>query len=154
MTHRTDSRSQLPVLLLLLFLVGAVGTLLELVLLGHTEDWQQWVPSVLLAAGGLVTTVGLWRSSPGVMRVLWWLGVASIVSGVVGVWLHLQGNLEFEREMSPDLAGWPLWQAVLAGATPALAPGTMVWFGALAMLAVRAHGAGRAGTDTQSEGQG
>jgi hypothetical protein len=79
---------------------------------------------------------------------LWWIGVVSIVSGVVGVWLHLQGNLEFEREMSPDIGGWPLWKAVLGGATPALAPGTMVWFGALAMLAVRAHGVGRSGAST------
>ncbi len=147
MPTRTEARSPLAVLLLALFLVGAVGTLLELLLLEHVEDWQQWVPVVLLAGGALLAAWLLWRPGRMGMRLLWWLGMVSIVSGVVGVWLHLAGNLEFERELSPDLAGWPLWKAVLAGATPALAPGTMAWFGALAMLAVRAHGGGRSGAD-------
>jgi hypothetical protein len=141
----------LSTLLLLLFVVGAIGTIAELFLLEHVEDWQQWVPLALLAAGALLAAAIIWRPWPGAMRLLWWLGAASIVSGVVGVWLHLQGNLEFEREMSPDIGGWPLWKAVLGGATPALAPGTMAWFGALAMLAVRAHGGGRSGAGTPME---
>jgi hypothetical protein len=67
------------------------------------------------------------------------------VSGLLGLWFHYEGNLEFEREMDPDAAGWPLIKAVLTGATPSLAPGTMIWFGALALLigwiGVRAAGA-------------
>lgn len=147
MPVRADSRSRLSALLLALFVVGSVGTLLELVLLEHIEDWQQWVPVVLLGWGAVLAAWLLWRPTRAGLRFLWWLGAMFIVSGAVGVWLHLAGNLEFERELSPDLAGWPLWKAVLAGATPALAPGTMVWFGALAMLAVRAHGGGRSAAD-------
>lgn len=145
--QRNVSGRHLTSLLLALFAAGAIGTLLELVLLEHVEDWQQWVPVVLLAVGAFLGAVLACRPSPAGMRFLWWLGVVFVVSGVVGVWLHLAGNLEFEQELSPDLAGWPLWKAVLAGATPALAPGTMAWFGVLAMLAVRAHGGGRSGAD-------
>lgn len=150
MPSRTDSRSQLILLVALLF-VGTLGTLAELVLLEHTEDWQQWIPVVLLGLLVVVTGWQLWRPGKAGSRVLWWLGTASVISGLVGVWLHLQGNLEFEREMSPEVSGWPLWKEVLMGATPALAPGTMVWFGALALIVVRQNGGGRSAAATDTE---
>ena len=50
---------------------------------------------------------------------------------LAGLWLHYRGNVAFEVEMYPGLSVWRLlWQAA-AGATPALAPGTM---GVLAMI--------------------
>ena len=59
--------------------------------------------------------------------------VAFVLSDVAGVALHYQGNVEFELELQPDASGLPLvWQA-LKGATPALAPGTMMLLGALGL---------------------
>ena len=37
--------------LLVLFIVGSVGTGVELLLLGHTEDTWQWTPLVLMGLG-------------------------------------------------------------------------------------------------------
>ncbi len=121
-------------LLTLVLLIGVVGTFLDLLLLGHVEGWQQLVPVVLL--GGGVIVAGWHVSRPGSvsLRAVQGLGVLYVLSGLLGLWFHYAGNLEFEREMSPDAAGWPLIKAVLTGATPALAPGTMVWFGALALV--------------------
>lgn len=120
--------------LTLLLFVGAVGTLIELLLLGHVEGWQQLVPVVLLGLGGLVAGWHLWNGGSVSLRTVRWLGVAYVVSGLLGLWFHYVGNVEFERELSPDAAGWPLLKAALTGATPALAPGTMVWFGVLALV--------------------
>jgi hypothetical protein len=121
-------------LLTLLLLLGTAGTLLELLLLGHVEGWQQLVPVVLLALGALVT--GWHMLTPGSvsLRAVRWVGGLYVASGLVGLWFHYVGNVEFEREMAPDAAGWLLIKAALTGATPALAPGTMVWFGALALV--------------------
>lgn len=132
-------------MLTLLLLVGALGTLLDLLLIGHVEGWQQLVPVVLLALGVLVAGWHLLAPRSVSLRAVQWLGGLYVASGLLGLWFHYEGNLEFEREMAPDAAGWPLIKAVLTGATPSLAPGTMVWFGALALLigwiGVRAAGA-------------
>jgi len=120
--------------LTLVLLVGVIGTLADLLLLGHVEGWQQLVPVVLLGIGILVLGWHLVGKASVSLRAVRGLGVLYVVSGLLGAWFHFQGNLEFERELSPDVAGWPLIKAVLTGATPALAPGTMVWFGALALV--------------------
>jgi hypothetical protein len=125
--HRISS------LLTVILLVGAMGTLADLLLLGHVEGWQQLVPVVLLAAGVVVGAWHLARWGSVSLRAVQLLGGLYVVSGLLGVWFHYAGNLEFEREMAPDAAGWPLIKAVMTGATPALAPGTMIWFGALAL---------------------
>jgi hypothetical protein len=62
-----------------------------------------------------------------------------VVSGLVGLWLHYKGNVEFEREMYPALAGLQLFKQAMTGATPSLAPGTMVQFGMLGLLYAFRH---------------
>lgn len=121
-------------LLLALFVIGAAGTLVELLLLGHVEGWQQLLPVVLLAGGLVVAGWHAWRPASATLRTLRWLGVGYVLSGLVGIWFHYSGNAEFELELSPDTAGWRLIREALTGATPALAPGTMIWFGLLALL--------------------
>ena len=49
--------------------------------------------------------------------------------GLLGLYLHLRGNAEFERELHPAAAGWTLWWDALRGATPALAPGALAQLG-------------------------
>lgn len=127
-------------LLTLLLLAGALGTLVDLLLLGHVEGWQQLVPVVLLGLGVIVA--GWHLAVPGsvTLRAVRGLGLLYVASGLLGLWFHYQGNAEFEREMAPDAAGWSLIKAALTGATPALAPGTMVWFGGLALIVAWLHG--------------
>ena len=58
---------------------------------------------------------------------------AYLASGLVGLWFHYSGNAEFELEMYPSLSGWSLVREALSGATPALAPGTMIHLGLLGL---------------------
>jgi hypothetical protein len=114
--------------------LAMVGTLAELLLLEHYDGWRQWIPLTVLATTALVL---MWQAfspsvnSARVLRVLMWL---LIVAGVAGVVLHVQGNLEFEAELNPGMTGWPLWLEVARGATPALAPGSLIPFGLLGLL--------------------
>ncbi len=103
-------------------------------LLDHLDGWRQLIPMVLLGLG-LPLAAWHWRR-PGraSVRAMRLLGVVYVVSGGLGTWFHLRGNLEFQRELDPGLHGWPLWREALTHGAPALAPGTMTWFGLLALL--------------------
>ena len=125
---------RIRIALLLLVGAGIVGTATELLLIGHHEDAWQFVPLVLFGLGlgalGLHVTRPCRRSLL-VLRVTMGLYVAS---GAVGTLLHYLGNVEFERERSPEMSGLALFREAMTGATPALAPGTMMLLGALGLL--------------------
>ena len=113
--------------LLWTYVFGAAGTAVELVLLEHYDGAWQWAPIVLLAASLLVLA---WHAAPRGRRA----GVLAfratmlvfVVSGIAGTLLHYRGNVEFELEREPSLAGLRLFWEAMRGATPALAPGTMI----------------------------
>ena len=122
-----------------ILVIGFVGTLTELVLLEHYEDAWQLVPIVLIALALVVTgwfVVDRKSRSLRVFQGVMWLFVAS---GAVGVFLHYQGNVEFELEMYPSLGGFGLFKEAMMGATPALAPGTMLQFGLLGLAYTFRH---------------
>ena len=73
--------------------------------------------------------------------------VMLVLSGFVGLWLHYQGNTEFEREMYPTLNGFELFRESLTGATPTLAPGTMLELGFLGLAYTYRHPNLRGGTE-------
>ena len=125
--------------LLVLLVIGAVGLIGELVLLEHYEETQQIIPLALL---GLTLVVILWQWLDGrkaSVRALQVVMMLLIVAGLVGMKLHFDSNFEFERELEPDAAGLPFWIEVLRGATPTLAPGTLVQFGLLGLLYAYRH---------------
>lgn len=113
---------------------GTAGMFVELLLLGHTDGVWQWVPVVLLGCGALVMAWQLVRPGPLSLLLLRCLMALFLISGVIGLALHYTGNVAFEREMYPTLAGWQLFKQAITGATPALAPGTMCLFGLLGFL--------------------
>jgi len=117
------------IMLLVMLLLGLLGTGLELLLLEHTEDVWQLIP-VILIGWSLVACV--WYAAGGgraSARTFQATMILCIVSGVMGLGLHYRGNVEFELEMHPTLAGLELFRAAISGATPALAPGTMIALG-------------------------
>lgn len=125
--------------LLLILVLGMVGTAAELVLLQHYEDWWQTVPLALI---GLALIVLVWHGlsrGPASVRALQALMTLFVFSGAIGMGLHHTANAEFERESDPSLAGFRLFTEALSGATPALAPGTMVQFGLLGLLYTYRH---------------
>jgi hypothetical protein len=120
-------------------LIGLAGTGAELVLLGHIEGFQQLIPLGLIAAS-LVT--GGWHavrpSALSVNAVRAAMGLC-VVSGALGIALHYRGNLEFELEMYPAMAGTELVTKVITGATPVLAPGTMSLLGVVGLMHTYRH---------------
>ena len=122
--------------LLLVLLLGVIGTGVELLLLGHTEDLWQWEPLVMFALG---LPALLWHAAVGSAwsrRLSVALMSVFTVSGILGVILHYRGNVEFELEMVPALQGMSLFQEAMTGATPVLAPGAMIQLGLLGLLYV------------------
>jgi hypothetical protein len=116
-----------------IFIVGSIGTGAELILLEHTEGVWQNVPLALIGIACLVVAVLAIKPATSGLRLFqltMWLFIAS---GVAGVLLHYQGNVEFELELNPEASGWHLFLESLKGATPALAPGTMTLLGALGL---------------------
>src|SRR5215213_7779110 len=114
-----------------LVVLGAGGLLVELVLLEHYEDAWQWAPLCLLGVGLPLALLAALRPRPGTLRAFRVLMVLYVLAGLVGVVLHLKGNVEFELERNPSLGGLPLAWEVLRGATPALAPGALAQLGLL-----------------------
>ncbi|MCB9764512.1 MAG: hypothetical protein H6739_32355 [Alphaproteobacteria bacterium] len=109
----------------------SVGTLAELLLIGHTESPVQLVPLFMgvLAIGG---AVALWlapsRKTALGVRVL---TGALLAGALLGVWEHLEHNYAFEAEIRPTAEPRELAVEALLGANPLLAPGA---FAAAALL--------------------
>ena len=122
-----------------LFLFGSVGTAAELWLLEHTEDAWQKAPLVLIAIAAVVLGVLTVRPSTVGVRIFQIVMVAFIASGMAGLALHYQGNVEFELELQPDASGFHLFRESMKGATPVLAPGTMALLGALGLTYTYRH---------------
>jgi hypothetical protein len=125
--------------LLALLALGCAGVLAELVLLEHYDEQVQWVPLVLLTLT-LVTTVWHWvEGRTPSLRALQVLMMLLIVSGLVGLVLHLRENISVEEELNPGTGGPDFWLAVLRGDLPLLAPGTLIQFGLLGLLYAYRH---------------
>ena len=122
---------------LLLFSMAGIG--LELALLEHFESRTQWIPLVLLAVGIPSTLATAFWPGRVTLRVFAIVMVLFLASGLLGLYLHYRGNVEFELEMSPELEGFSLFLKALMGATPALSPGIMVQLGLLGLLYTYQH---------------
>ena len=126
-------------LLLASLAVGIVGTAAELILLGHVDSAAQWIPVVALAAA---VPLLLWHAAtpgPRTVRVIRLLMYAYIAFGIIGVGLHYDGNVEFEHELHPKDAGLTFLRHTIAGATPVLAPGSMMLLGLLGIAHTYRH---------------
>jgi hypothetical protein len=117
-----------------IFLFGSIGTAVELILLEHTEDVWQQSPLVLLGIACAQLAVLALRPSAIGVRLFQLNMIAFIAIGLVGLFLHYQGNVEFELELQPEASGFILFREAMKGATPALAPGTMILLGALGLV--------------------
>ena len=132
--HVATTESRVRTYLLATLAFGVVGLAIELLLLGHFDSVTQLIPLILLALGAIVVA---WHAAAprGVtVRALQIMMVLFIVSGGLGVVLHLRGNAEFLLEVTPSMAGFELFRKTMTGATPALAPGSMVLLGLVGLM--------------------
>ncbi|HEU4630338.1 MAG TPA: hypothetical protein VFS08_11380 [Gemmatimonadaceae bacterium] len=134
-----DAAAPLRRILLALVLLSTLGLLLELLLLEHFESVSQWLPLVLLGGVLGVSLVLVVRPGRQVIRIFQLLMLLCVVTGLLGIWLHYRGNVEFARELDPGLRGVALvWEAI-RGATPTLAAGALAQLGLLGLAYTFRH---------------
>lgn len=126
-------------ILLFTLVLGLVGVGIELLLLEHFEDTAQKVPLALIAVALLVLAWHAIHRSGAPVLALQGVMLVFIAAGAVGLTLHYQGNVEFELEMYPSRSGFELFREAMMGATPALAPGTMIQLGLIGLAYAYKH---------------
>ena len=137
--HQTHILVVIRWFLLAILLMGLLGTGVELLLLEHTEGLWQLLPLLLIAGSMIVLCWGLLYPGRRSIRMLQGTMILFVLSGLVGFILHYQGNTEFELEMYPSLKGMELFWEAISGATPTLAPGTMIQLGLLGLVYTHRH---------------
>ena len=154
--HRHDqTASLLRALTLVLFLAGAVGVVIDLGLIGHFEEAWQVAPLVLLGLSGAVGLAVAVTPSAFLVRMFRLSLLALVAGGAGGLWLHYRANLEFEREVSPDLTGLTLlWKAVRGASPPSAAPATLIHLAVLGWVGTVRHPALRSSPSASTLGGG
>jgi hypothetical protein len=116
-------------------MLGMAGTLGELLLTSHTEDFRQWAPVALLGLAMPAVALAAIRPAPWSVALTRVLMVLFIAAGLLGTWFHYESNAEFAVELSPGLSGFALMAEALTRPTPPpLAPGTMIMLGLLGLI--------------------
>lgn len=111
----------------------------ELVFLGHIEGVAQLIPLALIVAALLVLC---WYAAAGTrsgIRAFQVVMALFMGSGILGIVLHVRSNMEFAREMYPNIERRELFRKTVAGALPALAPGTMIEIGLIGLAYTFRH---------------
>jgi len=143
MTDSPPGDSHVPRLvrrgLLVILILGLVGTGVELLLLKHTDGFWQVLPLVLMGLALAVLAAHALAPSPSTIRALQAIMGIFLLSGVAGILLHYRGNAEWELERMASLSGFDLFRHAVMGATPTLAPGTMAQLGLVGLLYTYRH---------------
>jgi hypothetical protein len=134
-----DLLSRFRRLLLALVLLGVVGLTLELALLEHTESATQLLPFAVLVIGFLVAAKVAVSPTAVAVRIFQGVMLAFVASGLLGLVLHLRGNILFELETDPSARGLDLVWRSLRGGVPLLAPAAMAQIGLLGLVFAYRH---------------
>ncbi len=116
-----------------------VGTMIELYLEKHYKETNQFIPFVLCILGFVSVLAVQWR--PG-RNTIWFLRIMMIVvvlGSLLGGYLHLSANIDFQVEMRPNQSAVDSFFAALMGTAPILAPGMLGLAGVLALAATYYH---------------
>jgi hypothetical protein len=121
-------------LLLVILVIGLVGTGVELLLLKHDETPLQFVPLVSIGLALAAIAWDLARPSRASLLTLRIVMTVFLAAGLTGVYVHFRANLQYQREFDATLHGAALaWQALKAKVPPALAPGVMLQLGLIGL---------------------
>lgn len=116
-----------------------VGTVVELWLAKHIQETNQLIPFVLCGLGFASVLAVQWRPNRTTIRILQIVMVVVILGSLLGGYLHLEANIDFQTEMRPNQAAIDSFFAALMGAAPLLAPGMLGLAGVLALAATYYH---------------
>ena len=125
------------------FLLGVAGTAAELLLVNHTETFWQALPLLLMGLSLVPLVFVRSRASSTAtlcLRIFQVIMILFMLSGLIGLYLHYDGKVEFKLEVDPSLKGWALFRDAMKGAMPpALAPAAMIQFGLLGLAYAWRH---------------
>jgi hypothetical protein len=123
--------------ILVILVLGLLGTVTELVLLEHYEQPLQFVPLVLIVAAVGVLWWELRRHDLASRRAIQIVMGLFVLAGFGGFAAHFYGSAEYQLELNPDMSNWELLEKILrAKAPPLLAPGMMLQLGLLGLAYV------------------
>jgi hypothetical protein len=125
-----------------LLLVSAfilLGTIVELILVEHTEELLQWVPFILSGLGIMFILVFRLNPSPLKIYILRSVMTVLAVGCLYGIYLHFIGNFEFSAEIHPNYTFAENFAAALMGASPMMAPGILFLAALLAVAGTYRH---------------
>jgi hypothetical protein len=123
--------------ILVILVLGLLGTVTELLLLEHYEQPLQFVPLVLIVAALAVLWWEFRRHDLASRRATQIMMALFVLAGFVGFVAHFQGSAEYQLELNPDMSNWELLEKILrAKAPPLLAPGMMLQLGLLGLAYV------------------
>jgi hypothetical protein len=123
--------------ILIILVLGLLGTVTELVLLEHYEQPLQFVPLVLIVAALGVLWWEFRRRDVASRRAMQIVMALFVLAGFGGFAAHFYGSAEYQLELNPDMSNWELFEKILrAKAPPLLAPGMMLQLGLLGLAYV------------------
>jgi hypothetical protein len=130
-SHQLTKIYQFAQLILILMILGLS---IELFFIAHYENFWQYLPFLVL----VVSLVSIWLVLKNKLLVLVKFAFLMVIlTGFLGVYLHLKSNLEFELEMYPNIQWKDLLAQSLTGALPVLAPGSLFTVGLLRLLLLK-----------------
>lgn len=121
----------------IILLLITSGLLLELLLIEHFEDPRQLIPVVVLGLSLIFLPAIVLFKSLKLYKIFLGLMLLCVGSGILGIYFHLEGNFAFEREMYPTRSTADLLLKSIRGATPLLAPGSMIGLGLLGIFYIK-----------------
>ena len=116
-----------------------VGAIVELWLVGHSENAIQWIPFVLCGLGIVVVVAVITLPRRATMRALRVTMVLVFLGSLFGVYEHVMGNVAFLREVNPNADGRETVMAAVGGGNPLLAPGILALAAVLATAVTYQH---------------
>jgi len=124
-----------------LLLAAAVypGTIVELILERHYDKLLQFVPFVLCAAAFLTLVVVIVKATPVTIWAMRLVMLTMFPVTLLGMWEHLDGNMDFQRDIRPNAGAWELFTNAIHGAAPLMAPGILALAAGVALIATYRH---------------
>lgn len=139
MMSPADILSRLRRFLLVLSILLFCGTVVELLLVNHKEDFVQLIPFVLCGMAVITAFLMLLRPRRFTVLTVRVCMILVVCGSVFGIYEHLTNNLAFQREIKPNAPMADVLLSAIAGGNPLLAPGTLAVAAVLALAATYYH---------------
>jgi hypothetical protein len=139
MMSPADILSRLQRFLLVLSILLFCGTVVELLLVNHKEDFVQLIPFVLCGMGVIAASLMLFRPRRSTVLTVRVCMILVVSGSVFGIYEHLTNNITFQREIKPNAPMTDVLVSAIAGGNPLLAPGTLAIAAVLALAATYYH---------------